>query len=77
MGNKKSRVLEHQLLNYIHQDEEVKRNCRNYIFNIYLLKSNDDYDDAIEQITADLIKMERMEEYETCSMLNDILYDFA
>ncbi len=78
MGRKRNtRVLEKQLLNYINEDIEVKETCRNYIFNIYLLKNDDDYEATIEHITADLITLENIEQYETCAMLNDILKDFA
>ena len=77
MGRTKSRVLEKQLLNYINEDAEVKEKCRNYIFNIYLLKNDDDYEATIEHITADLVTLEHIEQYETCAMLNDILNDFA
>ncbi len=78
MGRKRNtRVLEKQLLNYINEDIEVKETCRNYIFNIYLLKNDDDYDATIEHITTDLITLENIEQYETCSLLNDILNEFA
>ena len=69
--------IDRQLSNYINESIETQEQCRDYIFNIYLMKNDDDYSATIEHISADLIALEHIEHYETCALLNDILKDFA
>ncbi len=69
--------IEKQLRNYINEDIEVQEMCRDYVFNIYLADNDENYFDTIDTITADLVILERLEQYERCCLLNDILKEFA
>ena len=77
MAKMKFRGIDKQLYNYMNEDEDIQAMCREYVFNIYLANCNENYYDALDNITADIVAMEHLEEYERCYFLNDILKEFA
>ena len=77
MAKMKFRGIDKQLYNYMNEDEDTQAMCREYVFNIYLSKTDDNYYDALDYITADLVALEHLEQYERCYLLNDIIKEFA
>ena len=69
-------AFEKKLRNYLKENAEVKEICREFVFNTYLDKSDWDFEYALDQIRGDMYILERLEQYERCQILKDILTDF-
>ena len=68
--------IEKQLTNYLKEEEIVKEMCRDFVFNRYLERADYSYEDALDTITGDMYILERLERFERCQILKDILIDF-
>jgi hypothetical protein len=70
---RKRRLTQALFDNYINESQENKQKCQELVFEIYFERNMADVELAIEEIRADIIRLEYTEQYERCAMLKDIL----
>lgn len=70
---RKRRLTQALFDNYINESQENKQKCQELVFEIYFERNDADVELAIEEIRADIIRLEYTEQYERCAMLKDIL----
>ncbi len=62
--------------NYCLESQEMKERCQETVFEYYYDRNNMMLDDALDEIEADIIRLESTEQYERCLLLKDILERF-
>lgn len=62
--------------NYLSEDDEIKLQCQDMVFEYYFEAHEHLIEAALEQIRLDLQIFEENEQYERCAMLKDILKKF-
>lgn len=62
--------------NYPNESQDNKERCQNMVFDYYYERNDSELELALEEIRADLIRLEKHEQYERCLMLKDIIDRF-
>ena len=62
--------------NYPNESEDNKELCQDMLFDYYYERNDLDVELTMEEIRADLIRLEEHEQYERCLMLKDIINRF-
>lgn len=62
--------------NYPNESEDNKELCQDMVFDYYYERNDLDVELTLEEIRADLIRLEEHEQYERCLMLKDIINRF-
>lgn len=65
-----------QFDNYANENQETKDLLQEIAFELYYHRNDHDLELALEEIRADIIRLEHVERYERCHMLKDILDRF-
>lgn len=65
-----------QFDNYANEDQDTKEILQEIVFELYYHRNDNDLELALEEIRADIIRLEHVERYERCHMLKDILDRF-
>ena len=59
--------------NYLNESEEMKLKCQDMVFDYYWEKNQWCMVHTVDEIAADIQRLEYTEQYERCQMLKDIL----
>ena len=62
--------------NYPNESDDNKELCQDMLFDYYYERNDLDVELTMEEIRADLIRLEEHEQYERCLMLKDIINRF-
>lgn len=62
--------------NYPNESEDNKELCQDMVFDYYYERNDSEIELTLEEIRADLIRLEEHEQYERCLMLKDIINRF-
>lgn len=62
--------------NYPNESQDNKERCQDMVFDYYYERNDSEIELTLEEIRADLIRLEEHEQYERCLMLKDIINRF-
>ena len=62
--------------NYINESIEIKEGCQEMVFYYYWDRNNSDMVATMQDIRRDISKLLKLEQYERCQLLKDIIDRF-